>query len=102
MENEEIHLGELIKSKVQERGMSIIDFADAICCSRAKVYNHIFKCETLDIQLLKRISTVLDYDFVAQFNLRQPKYLLILEVDDLNLERFLSSEQMVFFKKIAE
>ncbi|MDR0815718.1 MAG: hypothetical protein LBN37_08225 [Bacteroidales bacterium] len=51
---------------------------------------------------MKRISTVLDYDFVAQFNLRQPKYLLILEVDDLNLERFLSSEQMVFFKKIAE
>ncbi len=58
-------IGELIEEEVRNQGLSIIDFANLIYCKRNNVYN-IFKRNTIDIVLLKRISSVLNRNFFKE------------------------------------
>ncbi len=64
--NEELHLGTLIKQKVKEKGLSVTEFARRIHCTRRNVYE-IFKKNSLDTDLIKRISTVLDLSILSVF-----------------------------------
>lgn len=57
-----MHIGKRIKQLVQERKMTVSDFARAIPCSRANVYK-IFRKETIDTGLLQQIGQILGYDF---------------------------------------
>jgi transcriptional regulator with XRE-family HTH domain len=59
---ESIHIGSLIRQKVDERGMTVSEFARRINCSRSNVYS-IFNRSTLSLQLLQIISEVLNYNF---------------------------------------
>ncbi len=59
----EINIGSIIREKLFERGMSIADFARAINCHRTNVYD-LFARRSVNIELLLKISQVLDYDFI--------------------------------------
>ena len=65
MENN-FYIGSLIKQRLEERGMTKSEFARRINCSRGTVYN-IFNSKTIDIVLLKKISNVLEYDFIEHY-----------------------------------
>ena len=66
MKDKGVHLGQEVKKKVKERGMTVSEFARRIICSRSNVYD-IFKREYIDISLLQRISKVLNYNFMQKF-----------------------------------
>jgi len=51
---------------MEERKISISQFAKAIRCSRANVYN-IFSAKSIDTDRLILISNVLDYDFLGEY-----------------------------------
>lgn len=55
-------IGEMINDEVRKQQISIVDFAKMINCTRANVY-HIFERNNIDIELLKRISTVLNHNY---------------------------------------
>lgn len=60
----DVHIGELIKQRLAESGLSISDFAAAIHKTRTNVYD-IFKRKNVDIELLVAISEILHFDFIA-------------------------------------
>lgn len=55
-------IGAMINDEVRKQQISIVDFAKMINCTRANVY-HIFERNNIDIELLKRISTVLNHNY---------------------------------------
>lgn len=61
-----LHIGQHIKSVWEvyqtQHHMTVVEFARLICVERQTPYN-IFKRENIDIQLLARISKVLEHDF---------------------------------------
>lgn len=59
-----VHIGQLIEQELirQQRGKAW--FARQICCTRENVYR-IFKSDNIDYQLLRRISFILNYNFLA-------------------------------------
>ena len=59
----DLHIGKMIKDVFTQSGMSVSDFAKEIHSSRTNIYD-IFSRENIDVQLLIRISEVLDYDFL--------------------------------------
>lgn len=64
-----IHLGSRIKEvfhSMPDRP-SIEWLARRLCCNRANVYN-IFSRESIDVELLRRISHTLDHDFFAELS----------------------------------
>lgn len=58
----EIHIGSLIRRRLDEKGYSVVWLARQLACSRTNVYK-IFEKAHIDTDMLARISTVLDYDF---------------------------------------
>ncbi|MBR1991965.1 MAG: helix-turn-helix transcriptional regulator [Bacteroidales bacterium] len=59
------HAGERIKEIWAASGMSVSEFARRLNCHRQNVYD-IFKRKVVDVELLQRISRVLEHDFVAE------------------------------------
>lgn len=55
-------IGEIIENEVRKQQLNITEFADDINCKRNNVYD-IFKRNNIDIQLLARISKVLNRNF---------------------------------------
>lgn len=62
-----MHIGKKIREVVKERNISIPALADALCCTREHVYK-LFQKESLNTDLLKRISEVLHHDFFAEYS----------------------------------
>jgi len=60
-----VHIGSLIKQKVKESSMTNKEFADRINCERSSVY-YIFKQKNINTEKLKKISEVLNYDFMSE------------------------------------
>lgn len=58
-----IHIGNMIRRKLDERGMSYAEFARRINCERQSLY-YMFSCQSIDIDRLMLISKVLDFDFI--------------------------------------
>lgn len=59
---DKFHIGHRIKSVFKEKGMSVSEFARQIHCERTNVYT-IFNRPSIDIDLLARISKVLEHNF---------------------------------------
>ena len=57
-----MHIGSLIRQKVDEKGMTVIRFAEQLSCTRANVYK-IFAKKSIDTDTLYRASVILDFDF---------------------------------------
>lgn len=62
-----VKIGNLIRQKLQDDGRTVSWFASKICCSRANAYK-IFEKESIDTNLLLRISKVLNYNFFDVFS----------------------------------
>ncbi len=61
-----MRLGEKIKEVFEAKGIKLIDFADQIGTVRQNVYR-LFERDSLDSDLLYKISQVLDYDFFQHY-----------------------------------
>ena len=61
-----IHLGNLIKQRLQEIGMNKSELARRINTTPQNVYG-IFKRKSIDTELLRKISNVLEYDFFQHY-----------------------------------
>lgn len=76
-------IGSIIKNVMEERGMSVPEFAGKICRAKRTCYN-IFEKNHIDVDLLRNISLVLDHDFFRDlsenYNLAKP-----VEADDQTL-----------------
>jgi transcriptional regulator with XRE-family HTH domain len=82
-----IHIGSIIKQKLDESSMSIKNFADIINCDRTTVYD-IFKRKSIDVERLIKISQALHFDFINEIYLKQPdrinttdKIFIAVEID---------------------
>ena len=92
MKTETIHIGSIIKQKVQEKGFTTTSFAEAIHCSRTNVHS-IYERKSIDVDFLGRISSVLEFDFPAYYEKsKQENYLVMIESNRDFLENLLSDE----------
>jgi predicted transcriptional regulator len=57
-----VHLGKLIKERMEEHKMSVADFAKKLDRSRENIYN-LFEREHFNTELLEKIGRILEYDF---------------------------------------
>lgn len=62
-----IPIGRLIQEKLEERGLTAAWLAEQISCGRANVYK-IFNKHSIDTEMLRRISIVLDFDFFQYYS----------------------------------
>lgn len=60
--NRMIHIGKLIEEELRRQERSVAWLARKLFCQRQNIYD-IFKRESIDTTLLKRISSVLGHDF---------------------------------------
>lgn len=60
--DEKFHIGHLIKKVFDQKDLSVSEFARQIHCERTNVYT-IFNRSSIDMELLARISKVLEYNF---------------------------------------
>ena len=60
----EIHIGKLVRQRLDENGHTVVWLARQLTCSRTNVYK-IFEKSHLDTEMLARISVVLHYDFFS-------------------------------------
>ena len=58
----DLHIGKLIKDKLQEQQVSVIKFASKINTTRENVYG-IFKRKSIDTEMLIKISIALQFNF---------------------------------------
>lgn len=86
-----IHIGKLIKERLKEKAdMTVSEFAKRINRTHSTVYD-IFDRKSIDIDLLLKISEVLQYDFIKNVYLEQtsselpPRYYLAVEIDEADL-----------------
>ena len=58
-------IGEIIRKKFEESGMKMKEFASKINRERTSVY-YLFKKESIEIEVLEKISEALNYDFIYE------------------------------------
>ena len=58
-------IGQLIKERLEASNMEVTAFAKAIDKERSNIYD-IFKRDSIDTKLLKKIGRVLNYDFFQE------------------------------------
>ena len=61
-----VHIGEIIKRVVKEKGLSVTEFGKRISKHRRNVYD-IFLRESVDTELLQKIGKVLEHDFFSYY-----------------------------------
>lgn len=61
-----LHIGKLIRKHLEELGMTKSEFARRLDTSPQNIYG-IFKRKSIDTELLKNISTILNYDFFQYY-----------------------------------
>lgn len=61
------HLGEAIKEELYKQERSVTWFAKQLSCDRSNIYR-IFQKESVDTNLLARISVILQYDFFSDLS----------------------------------
>ena len=61
-----VHIGNLIEQELRSQRRSVTWFAKELCCDRTNVYK-LFRKDSVDTQLLYRISVILSYDFFRHY-----------------------------------
>jgi predicted transcriptional regulator len=79
-----VHIGALIEQKVRE-SMNISGFANILNCERKTVYG-IFKQQSIDIDLLMKISEILDFDFIQTYYVKK-KLIISIDLTENTLEK---------------
>lgn len=62
----DIHIGKIIRDKLNEQGRSVTWLAQQIPCSRNHMYK-IFNNSSINTDLLLRIAKVMDYNFFQHY-----------------------------------
>lgn len=62
-----LHIGELIRAEVRRQRFPVTVLAGRLCCDRTNIYK-IFARQSIDTDLLRRISAALDHDFFADIS----------------------------------
>ena len=62
-----IHIGKLIETELRKQERSVSWFARKIYCDRSTVYA-IFQRQSIDTQMLLKISQVLNHNFFEYYN----------------------------------
>lgn len=62
----DIHIGRRIKAKLREQGRTSVWLATQIPCSPNHLYK-VYDKSSINTDLLKRISLILDYNFFEDF-----------------------------------
>ena len=62
-----IPIGKLIQVKLEEKGLPVAWLAEQIPCGRANVYK-IFNKQSIDTEMLRRISVILEFDFFQYYS----------------------------------
>lgn len=75
-----LHIGKLIKEELYRQEMPVSVFAKRIKRSRNSVYD-LFERQSIDMELLSKISAVLKHDFLAVYD--KQKFKLLKEMPDL-------------------
>lgn len=60
------NIGQLIEERVKKEKLTVVEFADRLGTERSNVYN-IFKRDSIDTSLLKKIGHILNHDFFQYF-----------------------------------
>lgn len=70
-----IHIGQLIEAELHRQERTVTWFANKLYCDRTNVYK-IFRKQSIDTELLLRISHILNYNFfhyyAAEFSPKTP------------------------------
>ena len=61
-----VHIGSLIEQELRKQERSVTWFANKLHCDRTNIYK-IFKKQSIDTQLLEKISEVLQYNFFQHY-----------------------------------
>ena len=87
----ETHIGSIIREKIKEKGIKVTDFAQKLHCNRCNIYS-IFNRRNVDLQLLIKISEILDCDLLTEYqkNNLKTSYILVVEVDESKMNEILS------------
>lgn len=62
-----IHIGKLIEAAIRDQGRAPAWLAAKLCCDRSNIYN-IMRRESVDTQLLQKLSLLLDIDFFKYYS----------------------------------
>lgn len=62
-----IHIGRLIKQKMEERHLTVVWLARHLSCSRTNIYK-MFERYSIDTEVLMKLSTILDFDFFSFYS----------------------------------
>ena len=91
-------IGEIIRERFEASKMEAVEFARAINRERSNVYN-IFKRDSIDTGLLKKIGQVLSHDFFVDLLEPETKKMLMMKkgiTTKVLLEFELSDEEIQF------
>jgi transcriptional regulator with XRE-family HTH domain len=101
MTNNEVHIGQIIKSVFDESGMTVSELARCLSCERTNVYT-IFRRRTVDVELLARLSEILNHNFledaIRQYRLdttHMPKLNLSVTFANLPAEKIMLLAQFL-------
>lgn len=70
MKNQTVHIGEKIHNKVKEKGLTDAEFGRRINVTRQNAQN-IYKRNSIDSEMLAKISNVLNFDFFNFYRLAE-------------------------------
>lgn len=87
-----VHIGNLIKKRVEEKGMNKSEFTRRINTTSQNIHG-IFKRKSIDTALLQKISELLDFDFFQYYSPFQK------EIQKLKEENQLLKEMNAFLKE---
>lgn len=62
-----IHIGSLIRLKMEERQKTVVWLAEQLSCSRTNIYK-IFDKYSVDTEMLAKISNILEFDFFSLYS----------------------------------
>lgn len=62
-----IHIGKIIEKELRDQGRTVTWFARSLYCDRTNVYK-IFQRESVDSEMLYRISKILAHDFFKYYS----------------------------------
>lgn len=89
MEHSEVHIGKLVKAVFDGSGLTVAELARRLHCERTNVYT-IFRRRSIDVELLARLSNILDHNFLDEamqlYGLSSPSLNLTLRLDHLSAD----------------
>lgn len=112
-----IHIGSIIRQKLEESPLSVAEFAFQINRTRTTVYD-IFNRKSIDVDLLLSISEVLNYNFMEEVYLTRHtgqvastpsipsasncRYIVGVEVNEEQLKVYPDAENQIIFKVVTK